>query len=58
MQFHCVLMVGDFTELTEAWLCVYFQSRGAVGDVTWMGFLTDWQELVLLFGTVPPVVIL
>lgn len=51
-------MVGDFTELTEAWLCVYFQSRGAAGDVTWMGFLTDWQGLVLLFGTVPSVVIL
>lgn len=38
-------------------VCI-FQSRGAAGDVTWMAFLTEWQGLLLLFGTVPPVVIL
>lgn len=52
-----MLMMGAFTEFNQKSGCVQ-TSTGTEKDVTWMGSLTGWQELVLLFGTVLLAVIL
>lgn len=55
--FFYVLMVRAFTDSNQKYVCVD-TSRETREDVTWMDSLTAWQELVLLLGIIPLVVIL
>lgn len=52
-----VLMLGAFTDSKQKYSCVH-TSRETGEDVTWRNSVTAWQELVLLLGIIPLIVIL